>query len=53
MSNASAAAIALASGAPTWVVILVILLTDEHVMGDFSARTEDATDVLIVLAGRS
>lgn len=52
MSNASAAAITLASGAPIWVVILVTLLTNEHVMSYFSARTEDAIDVLVALGGK-
>ena len=52
MSNASAAAIALASGAPIWVVILVTLLTNEHVMNFLSDRAEDATNVLIALGGK-
>jgi hypothetical protein len=52
MSNASAAAIAFASGAPMWVVIVVLLLTSEHSAMLLAIWSEDVIDVLIGCGGK-
>ena len=52
MTNASAAAIALASGAPTWVVIVVILLTNEHTTALLSGCWNDVVDVFDASRGK-
>lgn len=52
MTNATAAAIALASGAPTWVVIVVLLLTNEHTTTLLSDCWADVIDALHVNRGK-
>ena len=51
MSNASAAVIAFASGAPIWVVIIVALLINEHSAKFLTAWSEVVADVLVALGG--
>jgi hypothetical protein len=52
MTNATAAAIALASGAHTWVVIVVILLTNEHTTTLLSGCWADVIDVFHASRGK-
>jgi hypothetical protein len=52
MTTASAAAIAYASGAPTWVVIVVILLTSEHTTALLSGCWADVIDVFHASRGK-
>lgn len=52
MTNAAAAALALASGAPTWVVIIVIVLTNGHVTKVLADCWADVFDAAIASRAR-
>jgi len=52
MTNAAAAALALASGAPTWVVIIMIVLTNGHVTKVLADCWADVFDAAIASRGK-